>query len=127
MGWQRLGGCTVGECPHAPRFCSFRRMPNVCFGWKADLRSCARPRFSGHLNCHISDSPQRYGAGMFEYRIYCLNIEGRFSKVSEVVAAGDAEALARARELRHSGGCEVWQGNRLVGTVEAHSNASSEG
>ena len=92
-------------------------------GGKRTLDPASAKGFQGISNCHISDSPQRYGAGMFEYRIYCLNKEGRFSKVSEVVTAGDSEALARARELRHAGGCEVWQGNRLVGTVEAHSDA----
>jgi hypothetical protein len=34
---------------------------------------------------------------MSDYRIYCLNKDGRFSKVSEVTAASDAEALANAR------------------------------
>jgi hypothetical protein len=53
---------------------------------------------------------------MHQYRIYCLNNEGGFSKVEEIEAADDAEALARARALG-SGRCEIWQQNRLVGIV----------
>jgi hypothetical protein len=54
---------------------------------------------------------------MLHYRIYCLNHEGGFSKVEEIEATDDAEALARARALRHSGRCEVWLRNRFVGVV----------
>ena len=58
---------------------------------------------------------------MQQYRIYCLNDEGRFSKAEEIEAASDGEALARARALHHHGICEVWTGKRLVGTIEAYS------
>ena len=57
---------------------------------------------------------------MKQYRIYCLNEEGRFHKVEETSASNDAEALAHARALHHDGECEIWSGNRLVGKVEAH-------
>jgi hypothetical protein len=57
---------------------------------------------------------------MHQYRIYCLNDEGRFHKVEEIRAANDAEALARARTLKHPGECEIWRGDRLVGKVAAH-------
>jgi hypothetical protein len=60
---------------------------------------------------------------MHQYRIYCLNHEGRFHKVEEIEASSDAEALNRARELHHSGECEVWKDDRLVGKVPAHSAA----
>jgi hypothetical protein len=60
---------------------------------------------------------------MVEYRIYCLNDEGRFSKVTEVEAKSDDDALAQARALDHPGICEVWQGNRLVGRVAISSAA----
>lgn len=56
---------------------------------------------------------------MQQYRIYCLNDEGRFSKVKEVKAESDDEALSFARALHHDNDCEVWAGNRLVGRVEA--------
>lgn len=59
--------------------------------------------------------------GMKQYRIYCLGDEGGFRKVREVEAEGDAAALACARSLKHSGTCEVWTGDRLVGTIPAPS------
>jgi hypothetical protein len=55
--------------------------------------------------------------GMFEYRIYCLDHEGRISKVHEVEADDDAAALAQARALNHSGACDVWNRDRFVGRV----------
>ena len=58
--------------------------------------------------------------GMNQYRIYCLDDEGRFSKVKEIELADDAEALAHARSLKHPGGCEIWTGARRVGRVEAY-------
>jgi hypothetical protein len=61
--------------------------------------------------------------GMNQYRIYCLNDEGWVSKVEEIEAASDAEALASARSTGHSGRCEVWQGNRLVAIVNENAAA----
>ena len=60
---------------------------------------------------------------MQQYRIYCLDDEGRFSKVEEIERDSDAEAIAYARALKHSGRCEIWSKNRLVGTVDANSIA----
>lgn len=54
---------------------------------------------------------------MIQYRIYCLNEEGRFQKVKEIEASSDAEALAHARSLEHSAECEVWTKSRFVGRV----------
>ena len=56
---------------------------------------------------------------MYQYRIYCLNEEGRFSRVAEIEATDDAEALLHAGALRHSGPCEIWERDRLVGRIEA--------
>ena len=64
--------------------------------------------------------------GMNQYRIYCLNDEGRFSKVEEIEAASDAEALASARATGQSGSCEVWQGNRLVGILYDNDGVEAE-
>ena len=55
---------------------------------------------------------------MYQYRIYCLEDEGRFRRVKEVEAPDDAAALARARALGHSGECEVWCRSRLVGSIQ---------
>ena len=60
---------------------------------------------------------------MKQYRIYCLNNEGRFSKVREIEAQSDDEALALAREMQQNYACEVWQRHRLVGKVVAQSAA----
>jgi len=60
---------------------------------------------------------------MLQYRIYCLNEEGRFSKAEEIEATSDGEALAHARSLHHLGICEVWQSARLVGTIPAAGRA----
>ena len=65
----------------------------------------------------MDDSVSTDSKRMHQYRIYCLNDEGRFDKVEEIEASSDAEALACARALKHSGECEVWTGDRLVGRV----------
>jgi hypothetical protein len=62
---------------------------------------------------------------MQQYRIYCLDEEGRFSKADEIKLADDAEAMAYARALHHNAPCEVWNGNRLVGKVDSsHSDGA---
>lgn len=38
------------------------------------------------------------GATMGEYRLYCLNDLGRFSKSQDIVADSDKQALDKARE-----------------------------
>jgi hypothetical protein len=58
---------------------------------------------------------------MHQYRIYCLNDEGRFHTVEEITACNDAEALARANKLDHAGECEIWRGDRLIGRIAAQS------
>ena len=53
------------------------------------------------------------------YRLYCLDGEGRISGAAEVVNADtDEEALDAARD-RATTPCELWQGRRLVGRIEA--------
>jgi hypothetical protein len=58
---------------------------------------------------------------MSQYRIYCRNVEGRFSKVTELEAKDYEEALAVARALQHPGPCEAWERDRLVDCVEERS------
>lgn len=57
---------------------------------------------------------------MSEYRLYCLNDDGRFTKSHEIEAKGDADALAKARSMKLPVICELWNRNRLVATVPAH-------
>ena len=55
---------------------------------------------------------------MAEYRLYCLNDAGRFTRVHEIKANNDAEALARARAMKLPTKCELWEGRRKVATLE---------
>lgn len=51
---------------------------------------------------------------MGEYRLYCLNDRGRFTKSHEIEAKDDADALAQARAMKLPVFCELWSRNRLV-------------
>jgi len=51
---------------------------------------------------------------MPEYRLYCLNDHGSFTKSHEIEASSDADALAQARALKLEVVCELWNRNRLV-------------
>jgi hypothetical protein len=54
---------------------------------------------------------------MPEYRLYCLNDRGNFTKSHEIEAKSDADALAQARALKLEVACELWNRNRLVATL----------
>ena len=57
---------------------------------------------------------------MPEYRLYCLNGEGRFSMSHEIKASDDADALAKARAMKLTVACELWNRDRIVGKLPAH-------
>jgi hypothetical protein len=57
---------------------------------------------------------------MGEYRLYCLNDDGRFSKSHDILAADDDQAIEKAEELKLPVKCELWQQGRLVATLDAH-------
>jgi len=57
---------------------------------------------------------------MSEYRLYCLNDHGKFTKSHEIEAADDADALDKAREMKLPVACELWNRNRLVAELPAH-------
>jgi hypothetical protein len=58
---------------------------------------------------------------MGDYRLYCLDTNGKISDSGEVIqASSDDEALAIARSKKLAVHCELWLGNRLVGPVPAH-------
>jgi hypothetical protein len=61
-----------------------------------------------------------------QYRIYCLNDEGRFSQTTEIELASDRDAMAYATSLDHGSQCEVWNGARLVGKIPPRANFSNE-
>lgn len=67
-----------------------------------------------------SDSlPPGGGVGMKEYRMYCLDGDGKIGAGEWFDANDDADALAIVRAKRLSVRCEVWERTRLVGTVSA--------
>jgi hypothetical protein len=57
---------------------------------------------------------------MPEYRLYCLNDAGKFSKAHEIPARSDEEALALAKDMKLPVWCELWEKGRKVATLEPH-------
>jgi len=57
---------------------------------------------------------------MGQYRLFCLNDAGRFSKSHEITADSDDQALAKAKELKLPVKCELWERERLVGELDPH-------
>ena len=55
---------------------------------------------------------------MGKYIVYRLNEVGKIRHSEWIDADSDEQALAAARALKSSNGCEVWQRDRLVGRVE---------
>ena len=59
---------------------------------------------------------------MSEYRLYCLDDRGRFTKSHEIEANGDDDALAKARAMKLPVVCELWTRNRLVKKLPPYKN-----
>ncbi len=55
---------------------------------------------------------------MANYRVYCYDGAGKLWVADWVEAADDEGAMAAAREMTVAVKCEVWQRDRLVGTIE---------
>ena len=55
---------------------------------------------------------------MPNYRVYCYDGAGKLWVADWFEAADDAAALAEARTMTAAVKCEVWQRDRLVGTIE---------
>jgi hypothetical protein len=55
-----------------------------------------------------------------EYRLYCLNEQGSFTRSHEISAEDDAQALDKAREMKLPVVCELWNRNRFVAKLPAH-------
>jgi hypothetical protein len=58
---------------------------------------------------------------MGQYRLYCLNDRGRFTRSHEIEARDDSEALSQARAMKLPVVCELWSRNRLVEKLPPHS------
>jgi hypothetical protein len=61
---------------------------------------------------------RRSGERMPSYRVYCYDGAGKLWVADSIEAADDAAALAEARAMKVAIKCEVWERDRLVGTVE---------
>ncbi len=63
---------------------------------------------------------------MATYRLYCLDAVGRISFADWIEAAGDAEAVAAARDMKNGAlRCEVWQDHHLVARLDSDDLADS--
>ena len=57
---------------------------------------------------------------MVDYRLYCQDAGGNISFADWIEAVDDDDAVRQARLLKQSARrCEVWQGNRLVASLDA--------
>jgi hypothetical protein len=52
-----------------------------------------------------------------EYRLYCLNEEGKIARADWIDAQSDEEAIAIAHAMKTDVSCEVWKGDRLVARI----------
>jgi hypothetical protein len=59
---------------------------------------------------------------MAKYVLYCVNERGGFSRSEWIDADDDADAIAKARQLKLDQQCEVWLRDRMVGRVPASKN-----
>ena len=57
---------------------------------------------------------------MAEYRLYCLNEAGKFSKVHLIRADSDEDALKQACNWKLPVECELWRRNRMAAKLEPH-------
>jgi hypothetical protein len=55
---------------------------------------------------------------MANYRVYCFDGAGKLWVADWIEAASDEAALAEARTMKVAVKCEVWERDRLVGTIE---------
>ena len=55
---------------------------------------------------------------MPNYRVYCYDGAGKLWVADWIEAASDEQALAEARTMKVAVKCEVWERDRLVGTIE---------
>ena len=55
---------------------------------------------------------------MAEYRLYCTNEAGQFTRAHEIVADDDADALEQARQMHLKVWCELWDKGRKVAVLQ---------
>jgi hypothetical protein len=52
-----------------------------------------------------------------EYKLYCLDHEGRNVEAKSITASTDEEAVRQATALEGLRQCEIWRGHHLVAKV----------
>lgn len=55
---------------------------------------------------------------MANYRLYCLDRQGKITAAEWIEAEDDASSLAAARTLGKPMACELWLRDRLIGRIE---------
>ena len=55
---------------------------------------------------------------MPNYRLYCYDGAGKMWVADWLEAASDEAAMAEARTMKVAVKCEVWERDRLVGTID---------
>ena len=57
---------------------------------------------------------------MADYRLYCLDGDGRISLAEWIQADSDEQAIAKARDMKLDPvDCEIWRKDRLVAKITA--------
>jgi len=57
---------------------------------------------------------------MSDYRLYCLNDDGKIKEASWIEAKSDDEALIMVRAKKLPTECELWLGNSLISRISPH-------
>jgi hypothetical protein len=57
---------------------------------------------------------------MREYRLYCLNEQGKITASHEITASSDEDAVAQAKAMELPARCELWDHGRMVAKLDAH-------
>ncbi|NNM77452.1 hypothetical protein HJG53_11095 [Sphingomonas sp. ID1715] len=56
---------------------------------------------------------------MADYKLYCLDRNGRIARRHDIVAEDDAAAVAIGRKIDPAVSCELWSGSRKVALLPA--------
>lgn len=54
------------------------------------------------------------GAGMAEYRVYTVGLDGHFIGFEALVSVDDTQAIDKAKRLVNGHDIELWSGDRFV-------------
>lgn len=63
---------------------------------------------------------------MTSYRVYCFDGSGRITTAHWIDAESDDEALHLARTGEFGVRCEVWDRDRLIGSLESYGGGAPE-